>query len=235
MQTKGFAMWKWLQKLEQKRRRSRSFDALLKGSPFLKASDYQDVFALISNDFKTAGFFVEFGAADGQDLSNTWVLEKVFKWRGIVAEPGRNWHSDLTRNRSCCISKECVWSASGQVLSFLECNGPTLSTIRDFAAKDGWDRIGAGYSTYEVNTISLVDLLQKYDAPSTIDFMSVDTEGSELDILTAFDWDRYSINALCVEHNYTAGRQDLFRLLTKHGYKRVYEGISGADDWYVPS
>jgi hypothetical protein len=88
------------------------------------------------------------------------------------------------------------------------------------------------HSTYEVNTISLLGLLQKYDAPSTIDFMSIDTEGSEFDILNNFDWSRYKINALCIEHNYTNARQKIYELLVGNGYKRVYEGISGADDWY---
>ena len=225
-------MLKFFQKLKWKRQKINSFHSLLKGSSVLKAQGYQDLFALISNDFKRDGFFVEFGAANGKDLSNTWVLEKIFGWEGILAEPGRNWHQDLFKNRNCIISTDCVWTVSGEVLSFLESSQPELSTIHTFAETDGRNRLEKVHSTYEVNTISLLGLLQKYDAPSTIDFMSIDTEGSEFDILNNFDWSRYKINSLCIEHNNTNARQKIYELLVGNGYKRVYEGISGADDWY---
>ena len=77
-----------------------------------KAQLKQDVFALIENDFKRDGFFVEFGAANGVHLSNTYLLEKEFGWRGILAEPARMWHADLQRNRTCAIEMDCVWSKS---------------------------------------------------------------------------------------------------------------------------
>ena len=223
---------KFFQKLKQKNMREDSFRELLKGSNDLKAQGYQDSFALIANNFKRNGFFVEFGATNGLNMSNTWVLENKFEWEGILAEPGKNWHRDLFENRKCKITTDCVWTVSGETLSFLESSHPELSTIFSFADSDGRNRTKKNHSTYEVNTISLVDLLKKYEAPSTIDFMSIDTEGSEFDILRNFKWDSYKINALCVEHNYTSNRKKIYELMLSHGYQRVCEGISGSDDWY---
>lgn len=227
---------KIIQKFIQKRQTLGSFRSLLKGSGNLRAQNYQDIFALVTNDFKRGGFFVEFGATDGKDLSNTWVLEKCFEWTGILAEPGRVWHKDLFANRNCSISTDCVWRESGKTLNFLESAQPTLSTIRSYSNSDGRNRLKrGGHSSYSVNTISLVDLLRHYEAPRLIDFMSLDTEGSEFDILSSFDWDLYQITALCVEHNYTSQRDKIHALLVHHGYRRVYEGISGSDDWYQRS
>jgi FkbM family methyltransferase len=138
----------------------------------------------------------------------------------------------LFENRNCSISTDCVWAESGKKMKFLESIQPELSTLLSFSEIDGRQREKA-CDAYEVETISLVDLLRKFNAPATIDFMSIDTEGSEFEILNNFDWSAYKINALCIEHNYTNSRKKIYELLSDSGYFRVYEGISGADDWYV--
>ena len=84
-----------------------------------------------------------------------------------------------------------------------------------------------------VNTISLIALLKKYNAPKEIDYLSVDTEGSELDILSAFDFNEYRFNCITIEHNFTENREKLKFLLEQNGYKRVFEHLSKWDDWYI--
>ncbi|MDR2214600.1 MAG: hypothetical protein LBE59_02025, partial [Nevskiaceae bacterium] len=68
-----------------------------------KSQNRQDLFALCENGFKRNGYFVEFGATDGVNGSNSYLLEKSFGWQGIVAEPARCWHAQLRANRSCAI------------------------------------------------------------------------------------------------------------------------------------
>ncbi len=87
--------------------------------------------------------------------------------------------------------------------------------------------------TYTVRTISLVDMLKKHNAPSVIDYLSIDTEGSEFEILSAFDFSKYQFNAITCEHNYAPIRDDIHSLLSQHGYRRVFPHISQCDDWYV--
>jgi len=86
---------------------------------------------------------------------------------------------------------------------------------------------------YEVKTISLNDLLKKYSAPNLIDYLSIDTEGSEFEILNAFDFDTYSIKIITCEHNYSDNREKIFKLLTSKGYERKYVEVSDFEDWYV--
>ncbi len=189
----------------------------------------QDLFALARVDFKQGGFFVEFGATDGVDLNNTWLMEKDFGWSGILAEPARGWHDDLKANRSCTIDTRCVWRASGENLSFTEAPRGENSAISSFVKPS---RKLRGQS-YEVETISLGDLLAAHDAPDVIDYVSIDTEGSEFDILKALDFDRWSFRVMTVEHNFAPQRDDIHRLLTGKGYTRVLEQASRFDDWYV--
>lgn len=195
----------------------------------------QELFVLSQLEFERNGFFVEFGATNGRDLSNTYLLEKDFGWNGILAEPARIWHSQLTANRSARIDFDCVWKVSGENLVFNEARFPELSTIENFNASDMHKKSRDHGKNYKVSTISLLDLLQKHEAPKVIDYMSLDTEGSELEILEAFDFSQYQIKVITVEHNYTINRSKIHDLLTSNGYVRKFDAISQFDDWYVLS
>jgi FkbM family methyltransferase len=195
----------------------------------------QDLFVLSQLDFKSNGYFVEFGATDGVGISNTYLMEKHFGWKGILAEPAKYWHNNLKQNRTCHIETNCVWSMSDEVLTFNETNNTELSTI-DLYNDTGGDfhKESRKYGkTYNVKTISLDDLLLKYNAPKNIDYLSIDTEGSEFEILNAFDFSKHRFNVITCEHNFTPMREQLFDLLSKKGYNRVCQEISQFDDWYI--
>jgi FkbM family methyltransferase len=193
----------------------------------------QDVFVLAELDFKKNGFFVEFGATNGVDLSNTYLLENEFQWRGILAEPARCWHDALRKNRSATVETRCVWSASGAMLKFNEVALPELSTIDSLSSADFHREKRKAGRTYAVETISLNDLLAAHGAPPVVDYLSIDTEGSELEILRSFDFSRHSFSIITAEHNYTPQREEIASLLTRQGYIRKYQDLSEFDDWYV--
>lgn len=235
----GFTKMKLLRSIKRKigilNEVDQLYDVVLKfnGGGTSKSQLHQDTFALIVNGFKRNGFFVEFGATNGFELSNTHLLEHEYGWTGILAEPATMWHSHLHKNRSCFIEEDCVWSATGETLSFDMVDSGELSTISSFSKTDGHGKSRQNKTTYEVATISLADLLEKYSAPKVIDYISIDTEGSEYEILKNFDFDTYQFNLITVEHNYTPTRDKLLKLLTKNGYRRVFEHLSKWDDWYV--
>jgi FkbM family methyltransferase len=194
----------------------------------------QDLFALWANGFVRDGYFVEFGGADGVMLSNTVLLERSFGWNGIVAEPARAWHDVLRANRRCEVDTRCVWEYSGRTLTFAEPADPFLSTVNDYLETDGHGANRRESATYEVETVSLGDLLAEHDAPQRIDYLSVDTEGTEFEILRSFDFDRYDVRVLTVEHAYNPERRRLvYDLLTGKGFVRVLAETSLWDDWFV--
>ncbi len=194
----------------------------------------QDIVALVLNRFKKKGFFIEFGATNGYDLSNTYLLEKKYNWKGILVEPLPAWHSDLRKNRNCTIDTRCLWSSSNQNLEFINVKEKELSTIKNFANSDRHSELRKKSSDIKVKTVSLIDLLKFYNAPKIINYMSVDTEGSELDILKDFPFDNYKFNFISIEHNYGQNREKLKELLYKNGYKTFLNNLSKWDDWFVP-
>lgn len=187
---------------------------------------FQDLWALYEHGEKKSGFFVEFGATNGNDISNTCLLEKVYNWKGILAEPNPFWHDALRQNRSAQIETKCVAAKTGDTLELLLTDDPEFATTTDF------ERQGSG--KISVETISLSHMLEQHNAPDEIDFLSIDTEGSEYDILSAYDFktDR-KIRLIAVEHNFEEPkRSDIRQLLTGNGYVQKYEAYSKFDDWY---
>lgn len=157
-------------------------------------------------------------------------------WNGILAEPAKIFHKNLFKNRLCHIEKKCLWNYSDKKINFLETSIPTCSCIKTFFKNRAHESIRNNFKEkeYEVETISLTDLLKKYNAPKIIDYLSIDTEGSEFEILKKFNFNSYKFNFISCEHNYNSiVRKKINNLLTKNGYKIKYSQYSSYDDWYV--
>lgn len=178
-------------------------------------------------------FFVEFGATNGFQLSNSFFLEIYRKWRGILCEPAKIWHQDLMNLRKCAVDFRCVFKKSGDFLLFTQADNPELGTLAQFKDVDGHAISRTSGEDYLVETVSLNHLLDHHQAPRFIDYLSIDTEGSEFEILQSFDFGSYSFGVITVEHNFTENRNLLYKLLTSQGYVRVLTEVSGQDDWYV--
>jgi len=193
----------------------------------------QDVAALVISDFKENGYFVEFGAADGIHHSNTYLLEKKYGWNGILAEPNRSYFKALNENRQAIISAKCVYESNNLLLDFVEAE--QLSTLTKYVNEDFMQETRKRNikKRYKVETITLEDLLISCGAPKEIDFISIDTEGSELEILKNFPFENYSFGFICVEHNFSKNREKINCLLENKGYERICEAISEMDDWFV--
>jgi hypothetical protein len=116
---------------------------------------------------------------------------------------------------------------------FNEAKNTELSTLNQFSDSDMHSLARSHGEKYEVKTISLNDLLVKYNAPFLIDYLSIDTEGSEFEILNNFDFSRYDIRFISCEHNFESNREKIRNLLSINGYERLYEDCSEFDDWYI--
>lgn len=205
-----------------------------------KSQLFQDLFVLFNFNEKRNGTFLEFGATDGISLSNTYLLENTYGWKGVLAEPSPQWYESLNKNRpNCKIINDCIYSETGKSLDFFVSNQGVLSTIEKFKDSDiksmpgnSKARNSSGYTT-KVSSISLNDVFIKYFNSSPIDYMSVDTEGSELEILRNFDFKKFAPSILTVEHNYTDEEKSLDELLMVNGYIRYFKEHTQFDAWYI--
>lgn len=194
----------------------------------------QDRWVLSELSNKTRGFFVEVGALDGRHLSNSLLLEKDFGWNGILVEPNPTQSEAIRTARSAPLCARPVDSATGRsVLMRYVIDNPEYSSMASRAYSDLHAETRRKESVeIEQATISLNDLLEAYNAPTEIDYISIDTEGNEFDILTTFDFERYNVRLFSVEHNGTHADAQIENLLTSKGYERVYRKWSRFDAWY---
>jgi FkbM family methyltransferase len=179
------------------------------------------------------GFFVEFGATDGKTLSNTYMFEKIFGWEGVVCEPGRIWRKRLGENRNCKIDYRCVFSKSGLNIEFKETREANLSTISEYLDKDLHSLRRNKHINYTVETVTLEDLLIENSAPRDINYISIDTEGSEYEILRDFDFKKWNIEIFTIEHNFTMQREKIISLMNSNDYIQVLPEVSFFDGWFI--
>ena len=82
-----------------------------------------------------------------------------------------------------------------------------------------------------VETINLTDLLEEFKSPKYIDFLSIDTEGNEFDILKGLDFNLFKFNYIAVE--VSRNQEEITEILGSNGYVRILEEVSLWDQWWV--
>ena len=201
---------------------------------------YQDMFAefIIGNNFKRN--FLEFGATNGLDLSNSYSLEKFFNWEGVLAEPDPQWHDELKKNRpNTKIIFDCIWKKSNEKINFLSSKKGVYSTIDSFKFNDKDSMPGNSNARNQdskniiLNTISLNDLIKQNFNDQAPSYISIDTEGSEYEILSSLDFKKYRPKVFTIEHNYTNYEKKIDDLMILNGFIRVFNKLTIFDAWYV--
>ena len=203
---------------------------------------YQDLFAsfIVENNFDKT--FLEFGATNGIDLSNTYTLENNFSWTGALAEPDINWIESLKKNRTKSkIITKCIWSKSEEKMNFFSSKAGVLSTLDDFKKSDiksmpgnTAQRIKEGVNI-EVETISLNQVIEDEFNNKSPSYISIDTEGSEFEILKSFNFSKYHPVVFTIEHNFTDLQQRIDQLMLDNNYIRIFRELTAFDAWYVSS
>ena len=153
------------------------------------------------NGLPKNGFFVDLATGDGITKNNTLFLEKHLGWTGLLIEPNPVFHDSIRKNRSNPLIEAVVASEDGRNVQFRLDNGHLGGVIDGEADNRPQDNIGTRKKHVVVNksTRSLASILDEHAAPSLIDFLSLDVEGYEHQVLKDFPFDRYRFRAMAVE------------------------------------
>ena len=212
------------------------------GKENIQSQLFQDVCAsfIIGNKFEKT--FLEFGATDGFEMSNTHMLENELSWKGALSEPSPQWHKSLKENRkNSKIITKCIWKNSGEKLDFFMSETGMYSTLNDFIDYDIKTMSGNNNlrkkdgKLITVDTISLNDVVKEYFNNICPSYISIDTEGSEYEILKTFNLNDYRPKLFTIEHNFTENETKIDDFLITHNYVRIFRKLTSFDAWYVPS
>ena len=194
---------------------------------------------------RPTGYFIDVGAFDGVTISNTYFLEQM-GWHGLLIEPIRPLchKAAAARPRSRVIQAAVSKRGSrGSATFTVTQNRPVLSFLK--ADQDHIDRClreGATLVEIEVPVVTLDNVLRherRNPAPFggpwiprvgwRIDLVSIDTEGSELDVLDGFDLDRFKPRVLVIENDRPAGGE-IEPYLEARGYRKFHRQL--INDFY---
>ena len=187
---------------------------------------------------KTNGFFVECGAVDGINGSSCYALERYLDWKGICVEANPRHASKLKKNRSAICFNTLLTSQdqkehlyiyfreSEQRSRAIASEGEYRKLLEDFEAeyrsrdttperKQILERMLSHSELIKINSLSLESILKEANAPEVIDYLSMDIETYEYEVLKGFPFDRYKIMALSIEGHHCND------LLISKGYRHV--------------
>jgi len=178
---------------------------------------------------KQNGYFVELGACDGNYYSNTLYFEKKYKWSGVCIEPNEIFFEKLVCNRNCNVSNRLVFSEEGKEVDFAMCDA--LSGVIENGVSGPFTNRST--ITKKVTT-TLSKVLDSFNAPAIIDYLSLDVEGQEYNILSTFPFDKYKFRCITVEHNAPhigpENQVKIRSLLEANGYTYV-KGNDDVHNW----
>ena len=209
---------------------------ILKKDLLLEVSEYnsqlnQDVFALILNKFKTNGYFIEIGANDGFNLSNTIYLEEEFSWDGLLIEPNPIYKDSLSKRKAKSI--EVAIGDNKERLEFSPSGlygGLVKHLDNSHSEKLILDKV------IEVETLPLLEVLQNQMAPKRIDFISIDVEGFEKQIVKQISaiGNEFRFSCGCIEHNNRyEDKIQIIKMLEEANYSIVWKDLSYHDLYFT--
>ena len=198
---------------------------VLKNFKKSKSQVFQDLFVLFYSNKKKNGNFIEIGGGNGIDISNSYILEKNYKWNGIICEPNSLLEESIKKNRSADLIKKPITEKCENKIAFYENKDPYQSSV--LKTKTSQKKVF-------LKSLCLNHLILKKKLINKIDYISIDTEGNEFEIIKNFNFKKFKIKILTIEHNFeTSKRNKIYQLMKKNNYTRVFKHLSYMDDWYL--
>jgi FkbM family methyltransferase len=207
----------------------------------------EDVVAIRHFKRRRGGIYVDVGAYDGMQFSNTAMLELQYGWRGVLIEPIKAAYDRMKGCRPASVCINGVVSAEKGPVRFIYSaadggmlSGTAFDPRHQARLEEESRRQHTKVEVLQVPAFHPNEILRTASALAgpdpgavSIDFMSIDTEGTELDILRSIDWETFRPKLLCVENHFRERHQADF--LAGVGYRPTGTTLGYCNDFYEDS
>ncbi len=197
--------------------------------PHLETPNFEECRLILEAfEFAREGFYIEVGANDPRQNSLTYILERM-GWRGMLIDPLTKCYEKLLVERPGSQSFHCACVRPEQV-GKITLHAPDPTSVVATVEKNV-DDFDIEYSFTETcDAVTLDSLVDKVNPPR-IDFLAMDTEGTELDVLFGFDLGRRRPRLILIEDKlYNLAKH---QYLLRHAYRLVKRTM--LNNWYVPA
>jgi FkbM family methyltransferase len=175
------------------------------------------------------GYFVELGAYDGVSFSNTLHLELFKNWSGLLIEPSPHQHALAVHNRAkrtSVVNAACVENQYNyDSIELIYSGFMTIDTNTKIGGLNSTDHARLGKQFIEgeiykfvVRAATLTEILDEVKAPIKIDFVSLDVEGSELNVLKGLNFQKYQVEYILIE---TRDLNQISNYLSTKGFQLI--------------
>jgi FkbM family methyltransferase len=191
------------------------------------SQDKQDEY-LEGNIFKgyKNGFFMDIGAHDGITINNTLYFEKYNNWTGVNVEPIQSVFDKLVINRPNSININCAVCNNDGTAEFIKNNGYTemISGLKTNFDPRHFDRLerennqmGSNTEYITVNTKRVETICDEHNIRH-INYLSIDVEGAEFDVIKSINFDKVFIDVIGFENNYNDSSIPIVQYLENKNY-----------------
>lgn len=146
---------------------------------------------------KRPGVYLDVATNDPVGISNTYFFEKCLGWAGLCVEANPQYLASIHKFRNCALVPTCVSDKEGRNVEFALSSG--LSGILDTNKNvKNWKKEGTVVPTIKQKCSTMRTETKRYGVRRA-DYLSLDVEGHELQVLQGFDWDHFVVNVITVE------------------------------------
>ena len=180
------------------------------------------------------GFYVDVGAHDPEIFSVTKLFYDI-GWKGINIEPQKQYYAKLMKERKRDINLNIALGSkkSEAILrEYLDADGlSTMSTsiMKNYQKDKVFSRVTKKYTDYTIPVTTLESVLASHATGQEINFLKIDVEGLEKEVILGNNWHKYRPQVLCIESNHES--EDWHKLLSSASYNKFF--FDGLNEYFI--